>query len=106
MQGSVSKREPRRGARKPHNAKRAPEVESFEDLVANVGAELRRIPSGSGSIEMTRLERTFRLLVERAIEGKARDLAQVLRLMLEHPAVAKSYREEVSIFLAPWAANL
>lgn len=106
MPNNSSKGGKRGGSRKPHNAKRAADVESLEELVARVGAELRRIPTSKSVVEMTRLERTLRLLVDRALEGKVRDVAHVLRLMLKHPSLAKSYREETVIVLSPVMANV
>ncbi len=94
------------GSRKPHNARRAADVESLDELVARVGDELRRIPSSKGAVEMTRLERTLRLQVERALEGKVRDVAHLLRLMSKYPSVAKSYREETVIIINGPLANV
>ena len=103
---SSSTRAKRGGSRKPHNARRPADVESLEELVARVGAEVRKIPSSKGVVEMTRLERTLRLLVNRAMEGKVRDVAHLVRLMSKYPSVAKSYREETVIVINGPLANV
>ncbi len=86
--------------RKPHNARAPLEHDSLADLVRQVGSETRKVLKGGETVEMTRTERTLRLQVERALEGnKVREVASILRLMLKHPEIARSYRKEITIFI-------
>jgi hypothetical protein len=54
---------------------------------------------------MSWAERSFRLMLDRALAGNRRDLAQLLRLMIDHPSVGGSYRERTVIFMTETLAN-
>jgi hypothetical protein len=83
--------------RKPHNATPAADYLSLEDLVQKVGSGPRKVLIDGELVEMSRCERTFRLVIGRALEGNAREVAQILRHMLKYPELSKSFKEEFVI---------
>lgn len=86
-------------SRRPHNATTGAEFSSIAELVEKLGAEKKRVTINGEEIEMSWAERSFRLTVDRAIAGNRRDLAHLLRLMIEHPQISRSYREHKIIFI-------
>jgi hypothetical protein len=86
-------------ARKPHNSRPAADYAGLGDILKKIGGERQTVSQAGEMVEMSRAERTLRLLVGRALEGKARDVAQLLRLMMKHPSISKSCREETVIFI-------
>lgn len=89
-----------KGGRRPHNVKPPQEISSLDDLVMKVGREPRKVTLNGEIVEMSRAERALRLKVDRALEGKARPVADLLRLMMKYPQISKSYKEETVIVLA------
>jgi hypothetical protein len=85
--------------RRPHNARQSDDYLSLEDLVRKVASEPRKVMLRGKQVEMSRCERTFRLVVDRALDGRPREVAQLLRHMLKYPTLSKSFREEVVIFI-------
>lgn len=88
----------RKRSRKPHNA-RVPRYASLSDIVEAVGAESRKLPTPDGYTTMTRKERVYRLMIERALRGGVRDLVHLVRLMAKYPNVTVG-REEWHYFMA------
>lgn len=85
--------------RKPHNARPSDDYLSLEELVRKVGSEPREAVLDGEVVEMSRCERTFRLMVGRALEGNAREVAQILRHMIKYPELSKSFKEEIVILI-------
>lgn len=83
-----------RRARKPHNA-RTFAYGSFNELLALIANERRAALVGEQQIIMSRRERLFRLLVDRALQGQVREVTLLLRLMANSPTLAASYRDQV-----------
>ena len=83
--------------RRPHNARPADDYLSLEDLVQKVGSEPRKVMINGELVEMSRCERTLRLVIAKALEGNAREVAQLLRHMLKYPELSKSFKEEFVI---------
>ena len=88
-----------RNPRRPHNARKAEEFANIAELVRRLAAEKKRVTINGKEVEMSWAERSFRLTVERALAGNRRDLAQLLRLMIEHPSISGSFRERRVIFI-------
>ena len=86
----------RRG--KPHNAD-LPDYESLAEMVEAIASEKRAVPTRTGEIVMSRRERTFRILIAKALadEDNVRDLAQVLRFMIKYPDMASTYETVIVI---------
>jgi hypothetical protein len=57
-------------------------------------------------VEISWAERSMRLMIDRALAGNRRDLAQLLRLMIEHPSISGSYRERQVTFIRGPLANV
>lgn len=83
-----------RRARKPHNA-RTPGYGSFNELLALIADERRTALVGEQQVIMSRRERLFRLMVDRALQGKVREVTLLLRLMANSPTLAATYRDQV-----------
>lgn len=79
--------------RKPHNARTA-EYGSFDELLAQMGAEPRTARVGEQEVMMPRTERLLRVMLARALDGNARDVAKVLQLMAKSPTLAATFRKE------------
>jgi hypothetical protein len=86
--------------RRPHNAGKGEEFSSTADLVRILAAEKKRVTIDGKEVEISWAERSFRLTIGRALGGNRRDLAQMLRLMIQHPSIGASYRERHVIFLS------
>lgn len=80
--------------RKPHNA-RTSEYGSFNELLALIADERRAALVGEQQVIMSRRERLFRLMLDRALQGKVREVTLLLRLMANSPALATTYRDQV-----------
>ena len=91
--------------RKPHNAAPATEHENVAELVQSVGSEPRKVLVAGRTVEMSRAERMLRLQIERAMQGKARDVTDVLRLMVKHPDMGCSFRTELVIVISGMDAH-
>ncbi len=74
--------------RKPHNAKPIPEYLCLAEIIEAIATEERPVPFAAGQIMMSRRERSFRILIEKAFDGQARELAQLLRLMAKYPELS------------------
>lgn len=82
-----------RAKRKPHNARKV-EYSSFNELLSSVAAEKRAARVGNDQVVMRRNERLFRLMLDRALKGNAREVTKLLQLMAKYPTVAATYRDE------------
>ncbi len=84
-------------SRPPHNARLA-EHASFQDLLTKAANEPRAAEINGREIRLSRAERLFRLSIDRALDGSPRDLADILRRMIDTPALAASFREEITYY--------
>ena len=82
--------------RKPHNA-RTTEYVSFNELLAMIAAERRVAVVGGRQTSMNRGERLLRLMLDRALQGKVREVIKLLQLMAKNPTVAATFRDEIVI---------
>lgn len=94
-----------RRARKPHNAS-APGYGSFNELLSLIADERRAALVGEQQIIMSRRERLFRLLVDRALQGNVREVTLLLRLMANSPALAATYRDQVVTIISGALCNV
>ena len=92
--------------RRPHNASRGHQFESLGELVEKIGAETRRVNVDGKEVQMSRAERLARLTIDRAISGDRRDLAQMLRLMIEHPSLSGPGREKIHVIIGGKMAHV
>ncbi len=92
--------------RRPHNAKVDRDFDDIHELTRRLGSEMKRVTLNGEAIQMTWTERSLRLLVDRALAGNRRDLAQLLRVMIDHPNVTGVGPVITRIFLPSAAANL
>lgn len=95
-----------KAGRKPHNVPPPKQYDSLHELVKVIGSQPRTVFINGKSIEMSLAERTLRLQVNRALEGKVRDVAHILRLMMKYPNLAKSYKEKKVILMCGAFANV
>jgi hypothetical protein len=72
--------------RRPHNIK-VLAFDTLGELVRHIGAQPRTVTMKGKPVKMTRAERSFRLMLDRALKGNVQDLAEILRLMIKHPQV-------------------
>ena len=79
--------------RKPHNAS-TNDYASFDELLASIAAEPRTALVGSDQLKMSRSERLFRVMVDRALQGNVREVRRLLHLMATRPTLAATFREE------------
>lgn len=82
-----------RGNRKPHNAARS-EYASFNELLSLIAAEPRTALVGGEQVTMSRSERLLRLMLDRALQGKVREVTKLLQMMARSPGVAATFRDE------------
>jgi hypothetical protein len=87
-----------RQPRRPHNAREAEPFESLPELVERIGNETLTVVRGSGTVRMSRKERSLRLDVEAALKGNVPALKHLLKLMARHPELIAP-REMRSIFI-------
>jgi hypothetical protein len=104
-EGSATGSQFKRG-RKPHNATSAPDFENLAELIQLVGSEPRKVLVAGKTVEMTRSERMMRLQLERAMQGKAQDVRQVLGLMLRYPDISRSSRKIIRIIMSSTDSRL
>lgn len=95
-----------RKGRRPHNAGKGEDFGNIAELVKRVGGETKRVTVNGQEARMSWIERSFRLTLDRALAGNRRDLALLLRLMMEHPSISGSYRERQVIFIRGKMAKL
>jgi hypothetical protein len=88
----------RRAPRKPHNAKTA-EYATFNELLGMIADQPRKAKIAGQEVTMTRTEVLLRVLVERATQGKVREIKQLLQMMARDPGLAANSRTHVQIFL-------
>jgi hypothetical protein len=81
--------------REPHNASTGEEFGNIAELVRRLAAETKRVRINGDDVAMSWAERSFRLAIDRALAGSRRDLAQLLRIMIDHPSIARSYRVQI-----------
>lgn len=91
--------------RKPHNARTIYYL-SFYELLAMIAAERRVALIGGQQTSMSRSERLLRLLLDRALAGKARDVIKLLQLMAKNPSVAATFRDEIIIVTSGALCNV
>jgi len=77
----------KRAKRPPHNAKIDFKYDDVGELTRKLGSELKRVTLDGQEVEMMWAERALRLLIDRALAGNRRDIAQLLRMMIDHPDV-------------------
>jgi hypothetical protein len=94
----------RKRARKPHNA-HVPNYQTLAEIIESVGSEPRKLPLPDGELTTSRKERCYRLMIERALRGKNRDLAQLLRLMAKYPDLGVE-RFEIQLFIPKCMLNV
>lgn len=94
-----------RARRKPHNA-RTLEYFSFNELLAMIATERRVALVGGKQTSMCRSERLLRLMLDRALQGKVREVTKLLQLMAKNPSVAATFRDEVVIVVSGAACNV
>lgn len=85
--------------RRPHNKAPAPDIESLEELVAKLAHEPTRVRRNGELVEITEAERMIRLEVDDALKGNIPALKHLIRFMIDHPAIVRSTRSEVWIFI-------
>ena len=95
-----------RTRRRPHNAKSGHEFESLHELVNKLGAELKLANCNGEVVEMAWAERSFRAMVDRALVGNRRDLAQLLRHMIEHPRLSDRQSVRAHYFVRRFLAEI
>ncbi len=94
------------GARgKPHNALTS-EYTSFNELLAMIAAERRVALVGDQQRSMSRGERLLRLMLDRALQGKGREVTKLLQLMAKNPSVAATFRDEIVIVTSGALCNV
>jgi hypothetical protein len=67
---------------------------------------MKRVTINGKEVEISWAERSLRLTIDRALAGNRRDLAQLLRLMIEHPSISGSYQERHVTFIRGPLANV
>jgi hypothetical protein len=82
---------------RPHNAKPTPYYGSLADIIEAVASEKQPITFRGRKIVMSRRERALRILIEKGLEGRPRELAQLLRLMAKYPDVAATFVSAIVI---------
>ncbi len=106
MTKSTSRKGTGKPPRQPHNAKVDRDFDDIHELTRKLGSEMKRVTLNGEAVEMTWAERSLRLLVDRALAGNRRDIAQLLRVMIDHPNVTGVGPVITRIFLPSAAANL
>ena len=89
-----------RKRRRPHNAKANIDYDDIPELIRKLGAERMTVKVGLEVREMSRAEAGLRQMVERALAGNRRDLAQLLTLMIKHPHTAGRGPVRVQYFMS------
>lgn len=84
----------------PHNKRPMKPIESLGDVLQQVLSEPRKVTKDGKLQEMTRVERAMRLDVERAANGDTRAIKRLVKLMLKHPKLARSYRQELRVVIS------
>jgi hypothetical protein len=95
----------RRAPRKPHNAKTA-EYATFNELLGMIADQPRKATIAGREVTMTRAEALLRVMVERAMQGKVREIKQVLQMMARDPGLAANSRLQTHIFINGSLANV
>ena len=90
----------------PHNRRALPHVESLEDVVKQVLSEPRKVLQNGKEVEMCLAERAIRLEVDKAVGGDTRAIARIVKLLIKHPKLSRSYKATYQIFLNGIAAKL
>ena len=93
------------GRRKPYNVATR-DYGSFEDLLAAIAAEPRTALVGDDQVVMSRSERLLRVMVDRALQGHAREVSKLLQLMATLPTLAATFREETVIVVSGPLCNV
>lgn len=94
-----------RAGREPHNARRGAEFGNVAELARILAAETKMVTVNGQEVQMAWAERSFRLTIDRALAGNRRDLAQLLRLMIEYPSISDTRREKCVYFVRGALAN-
>lgn len=100
-------REPqrRKAIRKPHNAKTA-RYSTFSELLGIIADEPRKVTVGGSMVTMPRVEALLRLMVERAKQGKVREMKKILQMLAKDPGLAANSRSQIQIFINGNLANV
>lgn len=108
MKQSIRSRasKPLHAPRRPHNAKVDQDFDDIHQLTRRLGSEIKRVTLNGKPVEMTWAERSLRLLVDRALAGNRRDIAQLLRIMIDHPNVTGKGPTVTRIFIRGAATKL
>lgn len=94
----------KKAKRPPHNAKI--DNDDIHELARRLGSEMKRVIVNGEVTEMPWAERSLRLLVDRALTGNRRDIAQLLRIMIAYPDVTGEGPVTLRIFIRGAAARL
>lgn len=87
----------RKRLRKPENAQ-LPDYENLAEMLDAIASEKRTVPTRSGDVVMSRRERSYRSMIEKAFgDDPVRELAQVLRLMIKYPEMASTYQAVIIV---------
>lgn len=82
------KKSRRKGRGKPHNAGPVPEYRSLAEIIESIATQERLVPFAGGETMMSRRERSFRIMIEKALDGQPTEIARLLRLMAKYPELA------------------
>ncbi len=74
--------------RKPHNAKPIPDYLCLAEMIEAIATEELLVHFAAGNVMMSRRERSFRIMIEKAFDGQVREPAQLLRLMAKYPELS------------------
>jgi hypothetical protein len=89
--------------RRPHNAK-VSNFESFEQLLAAAANAPRKVTVNGKLVKMSRKEVLYRTIVNRALDGGIREVAFIIKAMVQDSALGSTCRRErVLVFNGYWA---
>lgn len=91
--------------RRPHNARIA-DYYSFNELLNIVADEPRKATIAGKEVSMTRTEALLRVTVDRALQGKTRDMIKLLQMMAKDPGLAATSRTQTIYFFNGHLANV
>ncbi len=87
-----------RAKRKPHNAGTLT-YDSFFDLLKMVADEPRKATIAGEEVTITRTEALLRVTIDRALQGKTRELTKLLQFMAKNPGLAATSRTQLIYFV-------
>jgi hypothetical protein len=83
--------------RKPHNVA-VPIDRSLKDIVLRVANERHAVTIDGVTRNISRMERTLRLTVDRAVKGNKKDILRLLQIVAKRPDMAASIRTDTIVF--------